>query len=89
MVVWMVVSFVARRVASCGWLWVVVVHVYVVKNVGVLSIGALIVLWCRFCYHVAVDRVDRGVEGGLPPPLVLLVVGIEDGDCRFGVSRSL
>ena len=84
-----VVGFVSGRVASCGWLGVVVVHVYVVEDVGVLSVGAMIVLWCGFCHHVAVDGVDRGVKGSLSPPLVLLIVRVEDGGCRFGVSGSL
>jgi hypothetical protein len=66
-----------------------VIDVDVVEDVGVLSVAVMIVLWCRVCHHVAVDGVDRGVKGSLSPPLVLLIVRVEDGGCRFGVSGSL
>jgi hypothetical protein len=39
----MVVGSVSGRVASCGRLGVIVVDVYVVEDVGVLSVGAMIV----------------------------------------------
>ena len=64
-------------------------HLGFVEDVGVLSVGVVIILWCRVCCHVAVDGVDGGVTGGLLPPLILLVVWVEDGGCRFGVSERL
>ena len=74
-----VVGFVSRRVAFSGRSGLVVVYVDVVEDVGILAVGVMFVLWCRVCCHVAVDGVDRDVTGGLLPPLVLLVVWVEDG----------
>ena len=75
----MVVGFVSRRVTFSGWSGLIVIHVDVVEDVGVLAVGVMFVLWYGVCCHVAVDGVDRGVTGGLLPPLVLLVVWVKDG----------
>jgi hypothetical protein len=57
-----------------------VVHLDVVEDVGILAAGVVFVLRHGVYCHVAVDGVDRGVAGSLQPPLILLVLWVEDGD---------
>ena len=85
----MVVGSISRRVAFGGWSGFVVVHLYVVKDVGILAGGVVFGLWYGVCCHVAVDRVDGGVAGSLLPFLILLVVWIEDGSSCPTVSGLL
>ena len=77
---WVGVGAFTRRVAFGGWSGLVAVHLYIVKDVGVLIVGVGFVLRHGVCCHVAVDGVDSGVAGSLLPSLILLVSWVKDGD---------
>jgi hypothetical protein len=84
-----VVGSVTRRVAFGGWSGLVVIHLDVVEDVGILAADVVFFLRRGVCCHVAIDGVDRGVTGGLLPPLVLLVVWVKDGSRCLRVSGFL
>ena len=86
---WVGVGAFTGRVALGGWSRLAAVHLYIVKDVGVLIVGVGFVLRHGVCCHVAVDGVDSGIAGSLLPSLILLVMWVKDGSSCPKVSGFL